>query len=82
MSNSSVFRWKEVLRSTTHGSHTQIQLLVQHMPEVAKVCHMLQLLSIHCDAGLCNVNTIALFVLKGISFAMLYLLKGCLLFFF
>ncbi|XP_058971642.1 transient receptor potential cation channel subfamily A member 1 isoform X2 [Pocillopora verrucosa] len=29
-------RWKEVLRSTTHGSHTQIQLLVQHMPEVAK----------------------------------------------
>ena len=30
-------RWKEVLRSTTHGSHTQIQLLVQHMPEVAKV---------------------------------------------
>ena len=33
----SFFRWKEVLRSTTHGSHTQIQLLVQHMPEVAKV---------------------------------------------
>ncbi|CAH3153557.1 unnamed protein product, partial [Porites evermanni] len=29
-------RWKEVLRTTTHGSHTQIQLLVQHMPEVAK----------------------------------------------
>ena len=32
-----VSRWKEVLRTTTHGSHTQIQLLVQHMPEVAKV---------------------------------------------
>ncbi|XP_048576796.1 transient receptor potential cation channel subfamily A member 1 isoform X3 [Nematostella vectensis] len=29
-------RWKEVVRSTVHGTYTQIQLLVRHMPAVAK----------------------------------------------
>ncbi|XP_031564740.1 transient receptor potential cation channel subfamily A member 1-like [Actinia tenebrosa] len=29
-------RWREVLRSTLHGTHTQIQLLIRHMPDVAK----------------------------------------------
>ncbi|KAK3735197.1 hypothetical protein QZH41_017949, partial [Actinostola sp. cb2023] len=29
-------RWREVLRRTLHGTHTQIQLLLRHMPDVAK----------------------------------------------